>query len=139
MEYSKAPRKFRQKGVMKIILYRKEKENYGNKLEKLIDSDLPELNICVINSIDRLAQFLRQPMQNVFIAVLIPPSRVELVDLTGMAALFDNVRVILVLPDRSRDTRAMGLTLSTSFVSYVDNDVKDVISVLQHIIKKNGA
>ncbi len=138
MRCLKEPKKKKPQATIKIILYRKEKDAYSTELEKLIRSDLPELNINEFNSIDRLSQFLRQPLQNVFIAVLIPSSGAELADFIGMATLFDNVRVILILPDRSADTRALGLTLSISFISYVDNSVKDVLSVLQHIINKNG-
>ncbi|MFK5951430.1 MAG: hypothetical protein QM498_00115 [Desulfobacterium sp.] len=124
---------------MKIILYVKGKVDYANKLENRIHSVIPGLKINVFNAIDRLSQLLRQPLQNIFIAILLPASRAELAELIGMAVLFDNVRVILILPDRSKRTQALGLTLRTSFISYVDNNVEDVLSVLQHLIKKNGA
>lgn len=87
---------------------------------------------------DRLCQFLRKPLQNVFIAILLPASGTELANLIGMAVLFDNIRVILILPDRSIDIRLLGLTVTTSFISYLDNGVEDVFSVLQHLIEKKG-
>ena len=51
--------------------------------------------------------------------------------------LFDNIRLILVLPDGTTGMMAPWLQLNPSFISYTDtytdNDFSDILSVLKKI------
>jgi hypothetical protein len=59
----------------------------------------------------------------------------ELTDFINLISFLENIRVILVLPDREEKTLALGLKLSPSFVSYIDNGASDICAVLQKIQK----
>ena len=121
---------------MKTVLYTNRKNNIGEKLENIIHTQVSGTKIQTCNSIELLSQILRQPLNNVSVVILLIDSKEELIQFNLMNILFDNSRVILILPDRSKDTLALGFKLKTSFVSYVDSNLQDVASVLRQIQKK---
>ncbi|SDT88754.1 hypothetical protein [Desulfobacula phenolica] len=121
---------------MKTVLYANKLENIGGMLEDMIHEQVPGMKVEVCNSIDGLSQKLRQLLNNVSVVILLVAFRDELAQLNYMSPLFENTRVVLILPDRRKDTLALGFRLKTSFVSYVDSDLQDVASVLRQILKK---
>lgn len=120
---------------MKTILYTNGIEHIEKELKNSIHTQAPEIQVKIYNSIEQLSQTFRQPLNNVSVVILLITSKDELVKFNLMNALFDNIRVILILPDRQKDMLALGLKLKTSFVSYIDNDLQDVVSVLRQIFK----
>ncbi|CCK78639.1 hypothetical protein [Desulfobacula toluolica] len=121
---------------MKTVLYANKLENIGGMLEDIIHEQVPGIKVEVCNSIDGLSQKFRQLLNNVSVVILLVAFRDELVQLNYMSPLFENTRVVLILPDRRKDTLALGFRLKTSFVSYIDSDLQDVASVLRQILKK---
>ena len=121
---------------MKTILYANGIKDTGERLENIIQARVPGMQVEIYNSIELLFQILRRPLNNVSVVILLVASKDELVQFNVMNPLFDNIRVILILPDRNKDTLALGLKLKTSFVSYIDSNLQDVASVLGQILKK---
>jgi len=120
---------------MKTVLYANGLKTLGKKLKSLIHAQISGTQIESCNSIEHISKILRQPLNNVSVVILLIASMEELVQVNSMQTLFDNIRVILILPDRIKDTIALGFKLKTSFISYVDNDLQDVASVLGQIKK----
>ncbi|MBI9087594.1 MAG: hypothetical protein JEZ12_00050 [Desulfobacterium sp.] len=83
---------------------------------------------------DTLQKTLCRPRHGITIAVLVAASLRELKELISMGDLLDNIRVILVLPDRTPTTLYLGVGLKTSFLTFIDSDFNDVISVLNKIL-----
>ncbi|MCP3876497.1 MAG: hypothetical protein GY699_25570 [Desulfobacteraceae bacterium] len=123
---------------MKILLYANDLKRLGWRLKDMIHTQASEMQVNVYSSIDHFSQILQQPLNNVTVVILIVASRDELVQFNSKKALFDNIRVILMLPDRKEETLSLGLKMKTSFVSYVDSDLQDVASVLAQIQKNKG-
>ena len=123
---------------MKTILYTNGFCNTGEKLEVIIHEQLPEINSKVHNSIESLSEVLRQPLNKVSVVVLIISKVDELIHFNSMKMLFDNLRVILILPNRNKETLGFSLKFKTSFISFIDRDLQDVTSVLAQILKKQG-
>jgi hypothetical protein len=71
------------------------------------------------------------------VTVLLPASRQELENLVQYADLFSDQKIILVLPDRSKETITMGHALYPRFIGYTDSDLKDVTSVLRRLVGHN--
>jgi hypothetical protein len=71
------------------------------------------------------------------VTVLLLSSRQELENLVQYADLFDDQKIILVLPDHARETIAMGHALYPRFISYKDGDLEEVTSVLRKLIDHN--
>jgi hypothetical protein len=120
---------------MKTVLYADDLTTLGETLKSIIQAQVSGIQVEDCNSIEHISQILRQPLNNVSVVVFLIASMEELVQINSMHTLFDNIRVILILPDRKKDTIALGLKLKTSFISYVDSDLQDVTSVLNQIIK----
>lgn len=122
---------------MKTVLYAKGLGAIGETLGKMIHDQVPGMQVETCNSIGHFSQLLRQPLNKVSVVIFMAASRNELVQFNCMGLLFDNSRIILILPDRKKETLALGVKLKTSFVSYVDSDLQDIVSVLGQILKKN--
>ncbi|MCK5100129.1 MAG: hypothetical protein KAR45_18610, partial [Desulfobacteraceae bacterium] len=104
---------------MKTVLYTNGIEHIEEKLTNIIHTQVPGMQVKTCNSIELLSKIFRQPLNNVSVVILLIASKDELVQLNLMNTLFDNIRVILILPDRQKDMLALGLKLKTSFVSYI--------------------
>ncbi len=122
---------------MKTVLYADRIDNAGERLENIIHTQVPQIQVKTCNSIDLFTELLRQPLNNISVVILLITSRDELVQFNLIQTFFDNIRVILILPDRQKDTLALGLKLKTSFISYVDSDLQGIASVLEQIHRKS--
>lgn len=121
---------------MKIILYANKEMQTGFVLRELILSQLPGLDIENSHTIDELTQTLRQPMNRISVALLCPACDDDLNALNRIHALFDNTRIIMVLPDRTKHTLSKGIRMNPSFIGYVDGPLLDITSVLKKIENK---
>lgn len=123
---------------MKTILYADDLTALGEKLKSIIQTQVSGTQLENCNSIEHISQILRQPLNNVSVLVLLLSSKDELIQFNSMKILFDNLRIILVLPDNKKEMLSLGLKLKPSFISDVDCDLQDVVSVLGQIIKKEN-
>ncbi len=121
---------------MKTVLYANGCKSLGEELKNMIHAQVTGTQVENYNSIELLSQTLRQPLNNVSVVILLATSKDELTQFNSINPLFDNSRVILMLPDRKKDTLSLGLKFKTSFVSYIDSNLQDVASVLGQIQKK---
>ncbi|WP_300464271.1 hypothetical protein [Desulfobacula sp.] len=121
---------------MKTVLYAKGIDKMGDHLETIIHAQVNGIKIKTCTSIEGLFQILRKPLNNLSVVILWIASINDLVEFNLMGTLFDDIKIILILPDRKKQTLALGCKLKPSFVSYVDSDLQDVASVLKQILKK---
>lgn len=121
---------------MKTVLYAKGFKHIEEKLKNDIDTQIPDVEIKSLNSIESLSKVLRQPLNRIAVVVLVVSEVEELVLFNSMKKLFDNLRVILILPDRNRDTLGSSLKFKTSFISFIDSNLQDITSVLSQILKR---
>lgn len=120
---------------MKTVFYASRMDDDGGNLLAMIHGEFPEIKIEICDSIDGLSSILRQPMHRVSAVILKVLSNEELVALTAMLPLFDNIRVILILSDPDENAHELCFKLKPSFVGDGDTDLKDVLSVLGQIKK----
>ncbi len=118
---------------MKIILYTDDKEAMAKNFRKLIQNQLPDIQMDTLNSVSRLSEKLCRPLNRISVIVIFVMCERDIDRLLALKPLFDNIRLILVLPDRTTDLMAHGLQLNPCFISYLDSDFSDVTSVLQKI------
>ena len=122
--------------MMKLLLYASD----GLQRERLLHA----INVCnhqcsleTVADLETLDRRLRQNSDDDIWLVMISKNAQELDRLTTMSELILNVRSILVLPDRRRETAVVGHTLYPRFISYLDGDFSDVGTVLGTVILKN--
>jgi hypothetical protein len=99
----------------------------------MVLEELSDIKFETLNSIKSFSQKLCQPLHGISVIVIIISSRDELRDFMALLSVLENIRVILILPDRGGETIALGLKLNPSFISYVDNDLMNIIDVLKKI------
>ena len=121
---------------MKTVLYANEIDTIGDILKTTIHAQIPEIQVKSCNSTADIFRLLRQPLNNLSVVILVIASRNELIEFNLMSPLFDDMRIILILPDRKKQTLALGVKLKPSFVSYDDSNLQDIVSVLKQILKK---
>lgn len=108
----------------------------GEKLWPILHQTNLEGQMEIYFSINKLTQRLRQAGPGNIIAVLFTTKRKELLKIAGLFDLLRDVRMILVLPDRTPDTVAIGHGLFPRFISYADGDLRDVGAVLCKMISQ---
>ncbi len=122
---------------MKILLYADAREKQVAGFELQIQDHLPGIWLKKTNSLETLAQELSLPLNDISVILLVIPSQKLLDDLFGLIPLFDNKKLILVLPERmAREVFPSCLKLNPSFITYLDDDMADALLVLSRIKTK---
>ena len=65
-------------------------------------------------------------------------SREDLVDLLSIRNLLDDLRVILLLPNREKETINKGHTLRPRFLTYADSNLLNVAAVLSKMLRNTN-
>ena len=126
---------------MKLILYtgpiKELGKALGKNLGKLIQEQLPQIQIEAIDSAEGLSRLLCRPLNRISVIIIFVNCEEDLRGFLTLEPLFDNIRRILVLPERTTAMMAMGLQLNPSFISYWDSEFLDIISVLKKIYHRH--
>ncbi len=121
---------------MRILLYAPGNKDSALYLQKMIEDQLGMRDCDIYYDIFSLSQALRQPSNAQYIvAVLIAAKKQDLDDLIKVQDLLRDLRVILVLPDREKDTVAKGHSFRPRFLSYSDSDFNDIVAVLEKCLE----
>ena len=120
---------------MNLICYAKPNSCAGKRLQKVISAIVPREQIELFRSIDSLSRRLCVATYNLNVAVLLASSRKDLSEILSIRDLFRDIRIILILPDRDRDTISQGHKLYPRFLSYVDDNFADVAAVLEKMLR----
>jgi len=118
----------------KVILYARVMEGAGEKLFQFIQRTRPAQDTEIYDSIDQFSQRLRQPRGELTVAVIVANSKEDLLNLLFIRNLLQDIRIILVLPDREKDTIEKGHRLYPRFMSYVDSNLEEVEAVLKNVL-----
>ena len=124
---------------MKTVIYMNSATALGEELSAKLLQEIPEIEVDVLHSFSRLSKMLGQPLNGIVVTILLIHHKEELTQFKPLMPLFDRLRLILVLPDRSHATLSMGIQLKPAFVSYLDNDWKDITSVVKKIKLRTDA
>jgi hypothetical protein len=117
-----------------MIFYSSASGQTEERLQKAIESVIPGRKRELCRTIDDLWGKLLLPKNDLVIALLLAQKRDDLVELVSMNNLFRDTRIILIAPDRERETVALAHRLRPRLLSYIDSDFVDVFTVLTKII-----
>lgn len=120
-----------------VLLYIPVKGELEERIQRSIGPQVLNEETETCRNIDNLSQRLVQFGDKPQIAVLVAPTRKELLDLHSIRHQFSDLRIILILPDQEEETIAMGHRIYPRLLSYVDSDFKDVAAVLGKMMKLN--
>ena len=123
---------------MDLLLYENGVTEAAERLHRVIESIIPIDHMEIHKTVKSLARRLHRPRCELGIAVLMPSSREDHVEIVAIKDLFDGIRIILILPDSRKNIVSKGHALYPRFLSYADGDFKDVAAVLEKMLINTG-
>ena len=122
---------------MKVLLCTNDAVNgVGERLEGVIAKIVPGGNLRICRGLKDFSRTLhRRLLEGCGIAVILATNQQELEEFVSLQELLDGLAIILVLPDRGRDTISKGHALYPRFLSYVDAGFGDVAAVLKRLLE----
>ena len=119
---------------MDLVFYSPVSGSPEERLQRVIESVIPAWGGAVCRTIDDLSERLLQPTNDLAIALLLAEKRGDIEELLSVSSLFRNTRIILVVPDRDKETIAAAHLLRPRLLTYSDSDFDDVFTVMTKII-----
>jgi len=121
---------------MLVIYYNSMNHKSGKRLQEVIETHMPKKKIETCQTIEELSErFHRFELGNIKIAVLLIDSIAEINQIYSIKRLSNDIRIIMILPNRSSELTSSCFKLYPRFISYIDDDFKDVGLVLSKMIK----
>jgi len=120
---------------IQLFLYARKNGDVLKRLQQSIKSVVPEKNIKNSWSIEDLSYNLSHFSSYNALVLLLVVKNNDLDDLLVIGDLLSNGRIILILPDEDKETVAKGLKFYPLFMSNICSDFKDVVTVLENMLK----
>jgi hypothetical protein len=120
-----------------VLYYSEEAEKRGRKLQEVLSNDLPEMRWEFYTDFAELATGLQRPEVNPAAVVLVIGDRTELDELLALRPVLQNTRVILVLPDQTKETRALAEQLHPYYIKLPGDDFVELASVIDEILEEH--
>lgn len=120
---------------MNILLYSNDKTGVGKKIQGVIKSMVPKIELEIYRTLDGLSDKLRQPRNTFFILVLLVVQREDFWDLMSIRDLLYDIPIILILPDSEKDTVLTAHKFYPRYVTDVSSDFSDVALVVKKMFK----
>ncbi len=124
---------------MSVLLYFSESNNGAlEPLRAAVEDSVPKGILQISDCLTDLPEHLRAVRHGARIAILVAQNGEELEELISVDYLFDDILIILVLPDRQKDTLARAYKLYPRFIADVntDYDLKAVTAILEKMLKR---
>ena len=118
---------------MQVILYAS--STLADEIKETIRTAVPDAEVKTFDSIGSLTDGLHRltPFNGkagATVAVLLAADQQELTSFLGLTGWFWDVRIILVLPDRAKETISAGLKLKPRFFTFTDGDFREIGAIL---------
>ena len=120
---------------MKLLLYARNDQKASKWLHGRIEAMVSREAREDCSDLASLRRRLCRPRNGLAIAVLVAATGEELLGFLAMRDLLDDLRIILVLPDRSKETIAAAHRMAPRFLSYVDSGPEEVEAVLERMLQ----
>lgn len=119
---------------MCVLYYRPLENIAAERLQFIIESELPDQSLEVFYSIEGFAKRLSQLFRGNCTAIILAENITDLEKLFALRNLLKDIRIVLILPDRSEEVVSMGYKLHPRFLSYSDGEFGEVAVVLKKMI-----
>ena len=121
---------------MNVILYTNGKNHATNeRLQKKVESAISLDQVEIFQTNKDLVKRANRFPREIDLAVLLAQSDEQLAELLALKDLLEGVRIILILPNRAKDTVSKGLTLRPRYFSFADSHFVDVAAVLTNMLR----
>lgn len=117
---------------MSVLLYVPVSESIREKVENEIKKLVPAEEIETYRTKNELSSRLRGLRKDITVAVLVATNKKNFLEILSLRESLEDLRIILLLPDRKEDTIVKGHILRPRFLGYADSD----LMVLAHVLEK---
>lgn len=122
---------------MNILFYAPVMDREGRQLYRQVEKRTLEWGLEVHRSLESLSRRLRQPLNEVRAAILYTIRREDFLEMISIRDLLGDIRIILILPDRTEEILRRGHSLKPSFLAFTGDDQAGVTSVLDRLLALN--
>lgn len=123
--------------AMDLVLYfSEEAEGPGRQFQEVLNNTLPEIQLELFTSFEELVTGLNRPEAEPAVVVLVISNRAELEEFLPLRKVLQNTRVILVLPDESRETMGLAQRLNPHYIKSADDDFVELATIIDEILKE---
>jgi hypothetical protein len=119
---------------MASIIYIPSENDHERRFLALLEMTIPNKKFEICHSIGEMSARLGMPFSNVKVAVLFALSRAEIMRVMSLGNLMDDVKSILILEDDDRDMIMKAHTLRPRYITWLDSDFSNVVSVLKNMV-----
>jgi hypothetical protein len=120
---------------MPVICYNSIKNDSAQRLQKILETEALGEKMEIYKSFEGLCNRLCRINIGQNVAVILINDMTEFYQIFTIKKFLHDIRVILILPDRSAEVISAGHKLHPRFISYLDSDFNDVAVVLRRMIK----
>jgi hypothetical protein len=120
---------------MQLLFYSNEDDQNNKRLEAAVHKVIPENKIEIFKRLDDFRERLRRPIEPDSIAVLLASNRVELQLMQLFRGLLREIYVVLVIPDRKKNTIELAHLLLPRFLSQKNDNFIDLSKVLNKMYR----
>lgn len=122
---------------MSVLLFLTESNNgVFEPLRAVVENSVPDGILQISDSFTDLPDRLRAVRNGARIAVLVARNREELEELISLDYLFDDILIILVLPDLQKDTLSRAYKLYPRFITDMNGDLNTISAVIRKMLKR---
>jgi len=118
---------------MKIIFYGSGSLSVDQKVQGMLMTHVPMEGLETYRSAHDLARRFRYRSHDVEAAVFIASELQELRALINLRALFEDTRIILILPTSEAQLVSQGHLLYPRFIGYADGNLNDIDAVIEKL------
>ena len=122
---------------MTVLLYAPVSESIREKFQNEIEKLVPTEKMETYRTKEELSTGLRGPRKDTTVAVLIAMNKKKFLEILSLRELLEDLRIILLLPDRKEDTIEKGHLLRPRFLGYADSDLMVLAPVLEKMLKNS--
>jgi hypothetical protein len=119
---------------MASIIYIPSENDLGHRFLALLEMAIPNKKFEICRSVEEMSARLGMPLSNVKVAVLFAVTRTEIMRILALGDLIADVKSIIILADDDRDTMMKAHTLRPRYITWLDSDFSNVVSVLRNMV-----
>jgi len=124
---------------MNVLFYNAGPDGGAEELLHSLTLLLPGDSLKAVSDLGSFSERIRKPREPDSIAIIWNPSHADLRALGAMKDILKGGRTLLALADQEKETIALAHALLPAFITYIDGDSSEVLSVLRKLAGTDGA
>jgi hypothetical protein len=120
---------------MRILYYSPHLKGIGRTIYRTIVDEAPGSTVAVCRTMDCLANSIEKSREDPVIAVVLAEREEHLLNAYFIKHRLYRAPLLLVLPDREPETRAIGFRIKAHSLCYTDSTVDEIRSAFRYILQ----